>query len=181
MSYVPLHVHTEYSLLDGSNKIPEYVARAKELGMTAAAITDHGVMFGCVDFYKACKDAGIKPNQSIVYKETIVRDRGYENAKKALKAGCDAIWSSGAFSALCAIQFLKDQGIKMPEDFGVAATANESFTSLITPSLTTVDQHPKTMGKLAAEAMLRLLDNKTEGELLTVPTDLIIRDSSSRK
>lgn len=132
-------------------------------------------------YLAALKDAGIKPNQSIVYKETIVRDRGYENAKKALKAGCDAIWSSGAFSALGAIQFLKEQGIKMPEDFGVAATANESFTSLITPSLTTVDQHPKTMGKLAAEAMLRLLDNKTEGELLTIPTDLIIRDSSSRK
>ena len=61
MSFTHLHVHTEYSLLDGSNKIKNYVSRVKELGMTAAAITDHGVMFGCVDFYKACKDAGIKP------------------------------------------------------------------------------------------------------------------------
>ena len=61
MSFAHLHVHTEYSLLDGSNKIKEYVARVKELGMNSAAITDHGVMFGCIDFYKAAKEAGIKP------------------------------------------------------------------------------------------------------------------------
>ena len=61
MKFTHLHVHTEYSLLDGSNKINEYVARVKELGMDSAAITDHGVMFGCIDFYKAAKAAGIKP------------------------------------------------------------------------------------------------------------------------
>ncbi|MCR4589010.1 MAG: DNA polymerase III subunit alpha [Lachnospiraceae bacterium] len=61
MSFVHLHTHTEYSLLDGSNKIKEYVKRVKELGMNAAAITDHGVMFGVIDFYKACKAEGIKP------------------------------------------------------------------------------------------------------------------------
>lgn len=61
MAFTHLHVHTEYSLLDGSNKIKEYVARVKELGMTAAAITDHGVMYGVIDFYKAAKEAGINP------------------------------------------------------------------------------------------------------------------------
>ena len=61
MSFVHLHTHTEYSLLDGSNKIKEYVARVKELGMNAAAITDHGVMYGVIDFYKACKAADINP------------------------------------------------------------------------------------------------------------------------
>ena len=61
MNFTHLHVHTEYSLLDGSNKINEYVSRVKELGMKSAAITDHGVMFGCIDFYKAAKAAGIKP------------------------------------------------------------------------------------------------------------------------
>ena len=61
MSFVHLHTHTQYSLLDGSNKIGDYVARVKELGMTAAAITDHGVMYGVIDFYKTCMDAGIKP------------------------------------------------------------------------------------------------------------------------
>lgn len=61
MSFTHLHVHTEYSLLDGSNKIKEYVARVKELGMDSAAITDHGVMFGVIDFYRTAKEAGIKP------------------------------------------------------------------------------------------------------------------------
>ena len=61
MAFVHLHTHTEYSLLDGSNKIKEYVARVKELGMNAAAITDHGVMYGVIDFYKECHKQGIRP------------------------------------------------------------------------------------------------------------------------
>ncbi len=61
MDFAHLHVHTEYSLLDGSNKIKEYVARVKELGMNSAAITDHGVMYGVIDFYREAKKQGIKP------------------------------------------------------------------------------------------------------------------------
>ncbi len=61
MNFTHLHVHTEYSLLDGSNKIKEYVARVKELGMDSAAITDHGVMYGVIDFYRAAREAGINP------------------------------------------------------------------------------------------------------------------------
>jgi len=61
VNFTHLHVHTEYSLLDGSNKIKEYVARVKELGMDSAAITDHGVMFGVIDFYREAKAAGINP------------------------------------------------------------------------------------------------------------------------
>ena len=61
MAFTHLHVHTEYSLLDGSNKIKEYVKRVKELGMDSAAITVHGVMYGVIDFYKACKAEGINP------------------------------------------------------------------------------------------------------------------------
>ena len=61
MSFVHLHVHTEYSLLDGACRIDSIMDRVKELGQTAVAITDHGVMYGCIDFYKAAKAAGIKP------------------------------------------------------------------------------------------------------------------------
>ena len=61
MAFAHLHVHTEYSLLDGSNKIKEYVEKIKALGMTAGAITDHGVMYGVIDFYKAAREAGINP------------------------------------------------------------------------------------------------------------------------
>ena len=61
MEFTHLHVHTEYSLLDGSSKIKELVSRAKELGMDSLAITDHGVMYGVIDFYRAAKAAGINP------------------------------------------------------------------------------------------------------------------------
>ena len=61
MNFAHLHVHTEYSLLDGSNKIKEYVDRVKELGMNSAAITDHGVMYGVIDFYRAAR---VRPESS---------------------------------------------------------------------------------------------------------------------
>ncbi len=73
MSFVHLHVHTEYSLLDGACRINGMMDRVKELGQTAIAITDHGVMYGCIDFYKAAKAAGIKP---IIGCEVYVTRRG---------------------------------------------------------------------------------------------------------
>ena len=65
MSFVHLHVHTEYSLLDGACRIAEIMARVKELGQDAIAITDHGVMYGAIDFYKAAKAAGVKPRSAL--------------------------------------------------------------------------------------------------------------------
>jgi len=59
MNFTHLHVHTEYSLLDGSSKIPELIARTKELGMDSIAITDHGVMYGVINFYKEAKKQGL--------------------------------------------------------------------------------------------------------------------------
>ena len=59
--FVHLHIHTEYSLLDGACRIDQLMDRVKECGQTAIACTDHGVMYGCVQFYKAAKKAGIKP------------------------------------------------------------------------------------------------------------------------
>ena len=61
VAFTHLHVHTEYSLLDASSKIKELTARAKELGMDSLAITDHGVMYGVIDFYRAARENGIKP------------------------------------------------------------------------------------------------------------------------
>ncbi len=76
MSFVHLHVHTEYSLLDGACRIDKVAERAKELGQTALAVTDHGVMYGAVAFYKACKKAGIKP---IIGCEVYVAPRGMQD------------------------------------------------------------------------------------------------------
>ena len=76
MSFVHLHVHTEYSLLDGACRIGGMMDRVKELGQSAIAITDHGVMYGCIDFYKAAKAAGVKP---IIGCEVYVARRGMED------------------------------------------------------------------------------------------------------
>ena len=72
-NFVHLHIHSEFSLLDGANRIKDIPARAKELGMDSIAITDHGVMYGVIDFYKACKKEGIKP---IIGCEVYVAPRG---------------------------------------------------------------------------------------------------------
>ena len=76
MSFVHLHVHSEYSLLDGACRIGGMMDRVKEIGQSAIAITDHGVMYGCIDFYKAAKDAGVKP---IIGCEVYVARRGMED------------------------------------------------------------------------------------------------------
>ena len=76
MSFVHLHVHTEYSLLDGACRIDQIMERVKELGQSAIAITDHGVMYGCIDFYKAAKAAGIKP---MIGCEVYVARRGMDD------------------------------------------------------------------------------------------------------
>ncbi|MCR5595336.1 MAG: DNA polymerase III subunit alpha [Lachnospiraceae bacterium] len=85
MSFVHLHAHTAYSLLDASNKIGEYVKRVKELGMNAAAITDHGNMFGVIDFYRACKDAGINPvlgcEVYVAPESRFLREKGYNDER----------------------------------------------------------------------------------------------------
>ncbi len=70
-----IHNHTEYSLLDGANRIPEMVARAKELGMDSLAISDHGVMFGVMEFYLECKKASVKPLLGV---EAYVAPGGYQ-------------------------------------------------------------------------------------------------------
>ena len=68
MSFAHLHVHTEYSLLDGSNKIKECVSRVKDLGMDSVAITDHGVMFGVIDFYRAAKKVGVSSSAKRIHR-----------------------------------------------------------------------------------------------------------------
>ena len=132
-------------------------------------------------YKKALEDAGIPLDETIVFKDSIIRENGYLNGAKALEKGCDAIYSSGDYSALGALEFAKDQGVRVPEDFGILGTANEDFTSLISPSMTSIEQNPREMGTKAAQALLRLMNGETAGEHLTVETTLIPRESTDRK
>ncbi len=89
-TFVHLHNHTEYSLLDGASRIPAMVARAAELEMPAIGLTDHGVMYGAIHFYKACKDAGIKPiigcEVYVAPRSRLLREGG--SARSARWRGC---------------------------------------------------------------------------------------------
>lgn len=131
--------------------------------------------------YKAAlADAGMQYDGSIVYEETIVRETGYECASRAIDAGCDALYSSGDFSALGALECARDRGLDIPGEFGIVGTANEKFGAMIAPSLSSVDQHSAEIGSNAAKEMLRLLSGKSEGGSITVGTSLVVRRSSSR-
>ena len=88
MSFVHLHLHTEFSLLDGACRIKKLVDRVKEVGQDAVAITDHGVMYGVIDFYRACKSAGIKP---IIGCEVYVAPRGRTRFQKVHEFDADSV------------------------------------------------------------------------------------------
>ena len=123
----------------------------------------------------ALADAGMPFDNDIVFMDTIVRETGYQACKKALAAGCDALYCAGDFSALGAVDALREMGVSVPDEFGIVGTANETFTSLMTPSLSSLSQHPYEMGQEAARAFL---DGRTD--TVEIPMDLQIRQSSNK-
>jgi len=122
---------------------------------------------------QALRDGGLPEGE--VYYDTIVRETGYEAGLKAIDAGCDALYSAGDFSALGAVEAARSRGLRIPEDFGIVGTANETFTSLMTPSMSSLALNPFEMGRQAAQAFLEGADG-----VRVVPMELKVRDSSSR-
>ncbi len=147
----------------------------KRIGTIAGYMNSQAYVERLAGYRLALESADITFDSTIVFEEAIVRETGYEACKKAIEAGCDALYCAGAFSALGAIDALKEKGLRIPEDFGIVGTANESFTSLMTPSMSTLGQHPFEMGQAAARAFLEGRSN-TE----VIPMELHIRQSSKR-
>ena len=127
-------------------------------------------------YRQALRDSGTVPDEGVVFYDTIVRETGYECALKALEEGCDALYCAGDFSALGAMDAVRSKGIRIPEDFGIVGTANETFTSLMTPSMSSLALNPFEMGRQAAQAFL----SGEEGTRV-VPMELKVRESSLRK
>ena len=148
----------------------------KRIGTIAGFMTSQAYIERLAGYRLALESAGIAFDPSIVYENAIVRETGYDACMKALDAGCDALYSAGDFSALGAIDALKERGVRIPEDFGVVGTANESFTALMSPSLSSLGQHPFEMGQAAAHAFL---EGRTNTEI--IPMELHIRQSSNKK
>lgn len=147
----------------------------KKIGTLAGFMTSQAYVERLAGYRMALEASGLPYDNSIVFYNTIVRETGYEAALKAIEAGCDALYSSGAFSALGAVDALREKGFKGADEFGIVATSNEGFTALMSPSLSTLNQHPFEMGEAAARAFL-------EGRVDTqvIPMELIIRQSSNK-
>ena len=147
----------------------------RKIGTLAGYMTTLSYRQKLQGYRKALEDAGMEYDESIVFYDSIVRETGHDSCLKALDAGCDALYSSGDFSALGAIDALKERGVKIPEEFGIVGTANESFTALMTPSLSSLGQHPYQMGQAAARAFL-----ERSASTEVIPMELHIRQSSNR-
>lgn len=162
---------------DGAYKATRHLIEAgyRKIGTLAGYMTSQAYVERLAGYRMALEDAGLPFNEKLVYYNTIVRETGYEAGLKAIKAGCDALYSSGAFSALGAIDALKEKGIRVPKDFGIVGTANEGFTALMTPSLSTLNQHPFEMGEAAAHAFL-----EGRRDTQVIPMELIERQSSNK-
>lgn len=135
-------------------------------------------------YKQALIDAGRKIDDNIIFYDSIIQSTGKRDCQKAIELGCDALYSAGDFSALGAIQAAQEQGLKIPEDFGIIGTANEDFTNYISPTMSSLALCPKKIGQKMANAFLEKEKKKnTEiatNEIVTVKIELIKRNSSKK-
>jgi len=147
----------------------------KRIGTIAGYMSSQAYVERLAGYRLALESAGLPFDPSIVYENAIVRETGYQAGLRAIEAGCDALYSAGAFSALGAMDAIKEKGLRIPEDFGIVGTSNEGFTSLMNPTLSTLNQHPFEMGETAARAFL-----EGSRETQVIPMELIVRQSSNK-
>ena len=161
---------------DGAYSATRHLVEAgyRKIGTLAGFMTSRAYVDRLEGYRKAIEDAGRQYDPDLVFPECMVEETGYAGALQALEAGCDALYCCGDFCALGAVRALQEKGVRIPEDFGIVGTANESFTSLMTPSLSSIGQHPFEMGQAAARAFL---SGSVDTEV--IPMELIIRQSSN--
>lgn len=147
----------------------------RRIGTLAGYMSSEAYVERLEGWKAALSQAGMVPDEGLVFYDTIVRETGFAAALKALEAGCDALYCAGDFCALGAIQALIGRGVSIPKDFGIVGTANESFTSLMTPSVSSLALNPFEIGRQAALAFL-----SGSIETTIVPMELKIRESSNR-
>ena len=147
----------------------------RRIGTLAGYMNSEAYAARLEGYRQALRDSGLPVDESIVFYDTIVRETGFEAGLKALDAGCDAQYSAGDFSALGAIDAARSRGVRIPAEFGVVGTANETFTSLMSPSMSSLALNPFEMGRQAAQAFLG-----GEDGVRIVPMELKVRESSSR-
>ena len=148
----------------------------KRIGTLAGYMNSEAYVARLEGYRKALMGSGLPVDESLVYYDTILRDTGFDAALKAIDAGCDALYCSGDFCALGAIQAAQSKGLRIPADFGVVGTADESFTALMSPSMSSLALNPLEMGRQAAQAFL-----SGEDGTVVVPMELKERESSCKR
>lgn len=148
----------------------------KRIGTIAGYMSCMAFVERLAGYRMALEDAGMRYDESIVYPESILYETGKESARKAIAEGCDALYCCGDYAALGAMDAVKEAGLSIPGDFGIVGTADEFWADIITPSLSSLGQHPFDMGQAAARAFL---DGRTGTEV--VPMELHVRQSSNKQ
>ena len=147
----------------------------RRIGTLAGYMNSEAYAARLEGYRQALRDSGLRVDESLVFYDTILRETGYEAGLKAFAAGCDALYSAGDFSALGAIEAARSRGLRIPKDFGIVGTADETFTSLMSPSMSSLALNPFEMGRQAAQAFLA-----GEEGTIVVPMELKMRESSTR-
>ena len=150
----------------------------KRIGTLAGYMTSEAYKERLEGYKQALRDAGMEVDDNIIFKDTIVKETGYAQGMLAIERGCDALYSAGDFSALGAVEAAKEQGLNIPEEFGIVGTANENFTEIMSPTLSSLELNPRRIGSLAAKAFLAPCDS--ENGIVTLEMELKIRESSQR-
>ncbi len=133
-------------------------------------------------YRSALDEAGIEYDENLVFENSITRETGSANIAIAIKEmGADALFSSSDYSALGALDKLKELNVKVPEDFGVVGFANEPFSELMHPTLSSVEQNPHEMGNRIAQSVIKAIKGEKDIENVIIPVRLIVRESSSVK
>ncbi|MBQ8060351.1 MAG: LacI family DNA-binding transcriptional regulator [Bacteroidales bacterium] len=153
----------------------------KRIGHIAGFRDTEAYMDRLNGYKQALTDMGIEIDEDIIFYDSIVEESGYKAGKIALERGCDAIYCAGDFSALGAYIAVKESGVRIPDDFGIIGTANEFFTTIMSPSISSIAQHPYEIGRRAAQAFLTSLKPGANVGKIVVAMEIKARESSLRK
>lgn len=154
----------------------------KRIGYLGGDTSSNVYIDRCKGFEDAMREAGMEVDETLIFEDSTTRDKGFYNAAKALERGADALYCAGDYAALGVIEYAKAKGVKVPEELGVVGTANEAFTDIVNPSLTTLEQNAFEMGSKVAQAFLDIKQGRDVPERkISIPLKLIVRDSSHGK
>ena len=148
----------------------------KRIGTIAGYMSCMAFVERLAGYRMALEDAGLGFNKKYVYPDSILYETGKVSARKAIADGCDALYCCGDYAALGAMDAAREAGLRIPEDIGIVGTANEFWADIMTPSLSSLGQHPFDMGQAAAHAFL---DGRTGTEI--IPMELHVRQSSNKQ